>query len=198
MKKAMSDFPHIAPYTEMFIDICHRLYENKYVIAYDGNVSLRFNDYILATPTHINKGDLTEEDLIITNLNGQLIAGKHAATSELKMHLAIYKINTKAQCVIHAHPLYATALYRTDRMVHIDTLMEAGLFFDEVPIIPFQNPGSQQLADEVGEAIGAHGNACVLEKHGVTVCGQTLEETYYLLETLERLAHTEYILQNIQ
>lgn len=197
MNNHVMDFELFDRYMDCFIDVCHRLYENKYVVAYDGNVSLRIGEYILATPTHINKGDLKETDLIIVDLTGKKVAGKHRPTSELKLHIETYTHNPIVQCIVHAHPLYTTALYRDGRNVNISTLMEAGLFFKEVPVVPYEKAGTLNLAKAVSNVL-SKANACILEKHGAVVCGQELEETYYLLETLERLAQTEYILLNIE
>lgn len=186
-------FPEMVPSLPSFINICHRLYEKEFVCAYDGNVSMRFDDHILVTPTHLCKGDVAEDDLIVVDLSGAQVYGKRRPSSELKVHLAVYARQPETRCVIHAHPLYATAVYREGRKVRTALLMEAEMSLGTVPVVPFIAPGSQALADAVGEAMAGDVRACVMEKHGVVTSGETLETTYFLLESLERLAKTEMI-----
>ena len=181
---------------ESFIRICHRLYEKGLVCAYDGNVSMRFGEYILITPTHLCKGDVTIDDLIVIDKEGKTVFGGRRPSSEAKMHLAVYEASSSLQCVVHAHPLYATAIYRGQREVHPEILMEARMSLGAVPVIPYIETGTRELAEAVGRAVQHGAHVCMLEKHGAVACGEKLEETYFLIESLERLAKTEYIVGN--
>lgn len=190
--------PEMAEHLEPFVEVCHALYKNRYVCAYDGNVSMRFGDKILATPTHLCKGLISTNDLIVVNLDGNQLAGERKPTSELKVHLAIYKQNPTVKCIIHAHPLYATAVYRNGKTVDSSVLTEAAATLGVVPIVPCFAPGSIDLAEAVGLAMPEGICACMMENHGVVVAGKTLEETYFLLTSIERLAKTEYLIANMK
>lgn len=187
-------FPQMAPYVTSFVDVCHRLYANDLVCAYDGNVSMRFGDLVLVTPTHLCKGMVEAEDLIVVDLQGKQCYGERCASSELKLHLAIYAEKPDCHAIVHAHPLYATALYRQGRSVNTSCLMEAAMSLGKVPVIPFVAAGSQELADKVATAMQGEACACVMEKHGVVTAHSDLLSAYFLVESLERLAKTETIL----
>lgn len=189
-------FPEMAASLEPFIRICHRLYEKGFVCAYDGNVSMRFGEHILITPTHLCKGEVTIDDLIVIDRNGQSVFGERRPSSEAQMHLAVYEASSSLKCVVHAHPLYATAIYREQREVRPEILMEARMSLGDIPVIPYIGTGTQELAEAVGDAVKNGAHVCMLEEHGAVACGEMLEETYFLIESLERLAKTEYIVGN--
>lgn len=191
-------FPEFQDEIIRFVEICHRLYNKEFVCAYDGNVSLKRGDRILITPTHLCKGDLLKDDLLIVRENGEQLYGARRPSSELKLHLAVYAAQPETQCIIHAHPLYATALYRGGKSVDVSVLTEASDTLGDVPVVPFEAPGSKALADAVGAAMTVGIHACVMEKHGVVVAGCDLEATYYMLESLERLARTETVLATMK
>lgn len=187
-------FSEFAPYFNDFIEICHRLYAQGFVCAYDGNVSLRVGEYILVTPTHLCKGDISLDDLVVVDRCGRQIFGQKSPSSELKVHLAVYDTQPETCAVVHAHPLYTTALYRDGRKPETTLLMEASESLGTVSLVPFIDHGTQALADAVGAAMPSGTCACVLERHGTVTSGQTLWEAYFLIESLERLAKTEMIL----
>lgn len=181
-----------------FIEICHKLYDNQLVCAYDGNVSLRTENYILITPTHICKKDLMEDDLVILNKNGQKIYGKYQASSEFKMHELLYKKNSALQCIVHAHPLYATAVFRKITSVDTSILSEAEETFEELPVVPFFQPGTNELAEALDNINTRTIRGCILENHGAVTWGKSIRESYYLMESLERLAKTHWILNQMK
>ena len=186
-------FPEMAGYLDDFVAVCRRLYARGFVCAYDGNVSLRVGEYILVTPTHLCKGDVQADALIVVDREGRVIFGERRPSSELKVHLAVYAAQPDARAVVHAHPLYATALYRDERSPATALLMEAEESLGTVPLLPFIDHGTQALANAVGSAM-ASAHACVMERHGTVTSGRTLWDAYFLTESLERLAKTESIL----
>lgn len=191
-------FPEMTENLVPFVEVCHAMYNNEYVCAYDGNVSMRFGNKILATPTHVCKGVLTIDDLIVVDLDGNQLAGERKPTSELKVHLAVYKQQPNVRCIIPAHPLYATAIYRQGKKVDSSVLTEAKATLGNVPTVPCFEPGTAGLAEAVGEAMADGVSACMMENHGVVVAGMSLEETYFLLTSVERLAKTEYLIANMK
>lgn len=196
MTTLAEEFPALAEQVQTMLAVCHRLYEKGFVIAYDGNVSVRIGDHILVTPTHLSKGAVQEEDLIVVDLRGDVCFGNRKPSSELRLHLALYEKKPTCRAIVHAHPLYATTIYRRGRAPEISCLMEAALSLGEhVPLVPFADHGTQALADAVGAAMREEDVcACVLERHGTVTVGDDLWQAYFRTESLERLAHTETIL----
>src|SRR4051812_29018088 len=94
---------------KLIIEVGRLLYERSYVVASDGNVSIRLDENrVLATPTMTCKGRMTEDGLAITDIDGKGISGGRAS-SELAMHLLIYKMRPDIKAVSHAHPPHGTA-----------------------------------------------------------------------------------------
>ena len=87
-----------------------KMWERQYVDGNGGNISVRLGSkYVLCTPTMLSKGDLEPADICLSDLEGNILAGDRSRTSELLLHLEIYKANPKARAVLHCHPPYATA-----------------------------------------------------------------------------------------
>lgn len=193
-----NEFPEIGNDFRLVVQTCHELYKNQYVCAYDGNVSIRYGEYVLATPTHLCKRDVSEDDLIIVNLNGEKVFGKREPTSELKVHLAVYNKVSAAKAVVHGHPIYTTAIYRDGKNPNSSVLTESQDTFKQIPIVPAHRPGSALLAEDVGKVMNLETQVCIMEKHGAVTWGQSLEEAYFLLESLERLAKTEYLIGSMK
>ncbi len=191
-------FPEFQSDVACFVDICHRLYTKGLVCAYDGNVSMKIGGHILMTPTHVCKGNLSVNDLLVVNGEGEKLYGRRQPSSEMKVHLAIYDALPERKCVIHAHPVYSTAVYRHGKNVDVSLLTESEDTLGFVPVVPFAAPGSQALADGVRKVMTENVQVCIMEKHGVVASGFDLEETYFLLESLERLAKTETIIATMK
>lgn len=178
-------------------EVAHRLYEHSLVAAYDGNISMRKKDRILITPTHLCKGDVKNEDLVITDMDGRVLHGDKKPSSEIRMHLAIYFKNPSISCVIHAHPLAATAIWREGHLPDPSILLEAELNLPKVGFVGPEETGSQALAQAVAQTVGSDKGACMIEKHGAVTWGQDLLEEYYRMESLERLAQTSYMISSL-
>ena len=95
---------------QMILEVGRRMYQGGFVAANDGNISCKVGDNeIWATPTGVSKGFMTEDMLVKLDLDGNVLEGTHKPSSEIKMHLRVFKENPKVQGVVHAHPLTATA-----------------------------------------------------------------------------------------
>ena len=99
---------------EQMCEIGRRVYAKGFAAANDGNISFRLNDReVLCTPTMMSKGDLEPADICLSDLDGNILAGDRHRTSEILLHLQIYKANAKARAVVHCHPPHATAFAMT-------------------------------------------------------------------------------------
>ena len=126
----MTDYVSDAQARSLILDVGRRLYHSGFVASNDGNITCKVGDNaIWATPTGVSKGFMTEEMLVKMDLDGNILEGTYKPSSEIKMHLRVFKENPQVQGVVHAHPLTATAFGRRDpgiRMCASCTLCSSG------------------------------------------------------------------------
>ena len=179
------------------IHVCRRIYEREMVASNDGNVTVRIGeDRILATPTGMSKGFLTEDDLVLTDLDGNVVEGGGAVTSEIKIYIQIYRSRADVRAAVHAHPLYATAFAACGKTVSTDVLPESANSLGYVPLVPYATPGTEQLASRIGEYLADH-EVFLLQNHGALALGGDVVEAYHRLECLEHTARIVYLAQTI-
>lgn len=172
----------------LICDYAKRLYARGLVSGNDGNISCRVGrDEAWITPTMESKGFLSPEMLIKVDLDGnKRNETGYRASSETRMHLGILRENSKINCVIHAHPTYATAFAVIGMPVDGTLLPEASIFFgNEIGVAPFAEPGSDALRDSVLPFCRAQTRAALLANHGAITWGATMKDAYFAMETLE-------------
>ena len=166
------------------------LYERRLLTANDGNLSARLNDaQLIITAAGVCKGRMRPQDLIVINMQGG-ISGSGATgrvSSETPMHLEVYLQRPDVNAVIHAHPVFATALSVAGLEFPSDMLPEGVMSLGEVPTTQFAAPASTEDADVVRGLIGQH-DALLLRQHGTLTCGPDLEAALILLERIEYVA----------
>lgn len=170
------------------IKVCRQLYNKGLIAAADGNVSVRLaGEDILITPSGVHKGFLNEADLIVVNSEGRVLNGLGRPSSELVMHMAIYKEDQSAKAVVHTHPPWTLALSLSGNQLLPHLLIEGKMFLGEVAIVPFERPGTDALARVVVDAL-YKGPAQILAHHGAVTKGPTLRKAFELMECLEHAA----------
>ncbi len=175
------------------------MYEKGFILASDGNISVKLgNDRILFTPSGLNKGMMTPDDLIIVNEAGKKIGGpRHLKpTSELPMHLEAYRQRPDIQAVVHAHPPYAVALSIAGISMAECLLPEAVVFLGSIPTTKYATPSSEENAQVVRDLIGNH-DGLVLQRHGSLTVGNSPMQAFMRLESLERNAYIGYLLATL-
>src|SRR5581483_491785 len=121
-----------------------------YVDGNGGNLSVRLSeDEVLCTPTLLSKGDLTEADLCVIDMDGRQLSGERERTSEALLHLEIYKSNPAARAVVHCHPPHATAYALTGSAPPNGYLSEFEFFIGPVAVAPYETPGTHAFAETV-------------------------------------------------
>lgn len=170
---------------------CGRIcYDRGLLTSNDGNLSVRLGeDHILITAAGVSKGRLKLEDLIVIGLDsGIMRSGTQAVpSSETPMHLEVYRQRADVRAVIHAHPVFATALTVAGLPFPADILPEAVVHLGNVPVTDYAQPSSPEDADAIRPLIGSH-DAIILRNHGALTCGKHLEEALVHLERLEHVA----------
>jgi L-fuculose-phosphate aldolase len=168
-----------------FVEIAKRLYDRNMNAALGGNVSIRLGDEIAITPAGINKGFMTEDDVVIVDMEGNRLRGNGKPSSEGKMHYEIYKLRPDVQAIIHAHPPFGVAFALAHHDLPDDILPEATILLGHVPCLPYVTPSTLELAREVAQGL-AHRNAAFMANHGAITVGADLEEAYNRMELLEQ------------
>lgn len=173
---------------KQLVEICHKIHAKGFVSATDGNVSVRLDkNKILCTPTSVPKEKIKASDLIVISLDGEIISGKRKPSTEIKMHLAIYKNREDVNAVIHAHPVYATAFASSKFALDIPFLPEVILSIGKVPVCKYATPSTEEVVNSILPYV-KQTNLLLLQNHGVVTYGKNLDEAYYLLEKLEHTA----------
>lgn len=163
------------------------LYERSYVVSSDGNVSVRLDDgRILATPTQTNKGRMTEDSLAVTDLEGKPLNDRRAS-SELAMHLLIYRERDDIRSVCHAHPPHGSAFAVAGLAIDQPILSEVILTLGCVPLAEYGTPSTDELTEAMRPLVKYH-NALLMANHGAVAYGADVWQAFDRLETLEHTA----------
>jgi L-fuculose-phosphate aldolase len=156
------------------------LYERGYIVACEGNLSVRLDENrILNTPTCMNKGTLSPEDLVITDLNGAHISGKRKVSSEVAMHLLFYRMRPDVQAICHAHPPTATGFAVAGRALDQALLPEVIIGLGQIPLVHYATPGTPELSAAIEPFV---------PNHGAVTCGPDLLTAFFRMETIEHSA----------
>jgi L-fuculose-phosphate aldolase len=163
-------------------DICvagRWMYEHGYIVASEGNLSVRLSDgRILTTPTCMNKGMLSPEDLVVTDLEGRQLAGSRKVSSELAMHLLFYRMRPDVT---------ATGFAVAGRGLTKALLPEVVVGLGQVPLVQYATPGTPELSAAL-EPFVPHYDALLLANHGAVTCGPDLLTAFFRMETIEHCA----------
>ena len=170
---------------EQICEIGRRVYAKGFAAANDGNISIRLNDReVLCTPTMVSKGYLKPEDLCKVDYEGKQLAGTRKRSSEILLHLAVYKHNPKVNAVVHCHPPHATAFAVAQEPIPKCVLPEVEVFLGEVPIAIYETPGTQKFADTIIPFV-KNCNTIILANHGTVTFGPDLEKAYWNSEIID-------------
>ena len=177
-------------------DICvvgRLLHARDFVAATDGNISLRLDSHrVLTSPTGISKGMMSPEDLVITDSSGNKLSGCRNPSSELAMHLLIYRLRPDVNAVCHAHPITATGYAAAGLALDKALISEAILALGTVPLAQYGTPGTSELTDSIEPLVQSH-DAILMANHGVVTCGADLLTAYYRMETVEHFARVSLV-----
>ena len=169
----------------LLCEIGRRVYQRGFVAANEGNLSARLDDQrVLCTPTLHCKGFMTPEDICTVDMNGNQLAGKRKRTSEVMLHLEIYRRRPEVDSVVHCHPPHATAFAVAREPIPTCVLPEPDIFLGEVPIAPYETPGGKSFAETILPFVDQT-SIIVLANHGTVSYETGLEKTYWLTEILD-------------
>ena len=170
------------------VEVGRRLWQRGYVASNDGNISVRLDETrLMTTPKNVSKGFMTPDMMVITDLDGRKLQGDRDPSSEMLMHLEVYRQRADVQAVVHAHPPTATGFavagIALDRAVLAEVLTTLG----SIPIAEYATPSTAELPQAVRKYIKAH-DGMLLANHGALTVGPDVFAAYYKMETIEHFA----------
>jgi L-fuculose-phosphate aldolase len=167
-----------------------KLWQRMYVDGNGGNISYRLtDDAVICTPTLVSKSDLQPEDLCLVDLSGKQLAGGKPRTSEILMHMEIYKEVPQAKSVVHCHPPHATAYAIVGRVPPTCVIPEFEVFVGQVALSPYETPGTQKFAETVIPFVKEH-NCLLLSNHGIVCWADTVTHAEWYAEVLDTYCWT--------
>ena len=173
------------------------LHDHFFVSATDGNLSARLeDDRIVCTPTGVSKGMMTPGDLVIVDTSGRVVEGARNVSSEIGMHLLIYRLRPDVRAVVHAHPPTATGFAAAGMALDQPLVSEVVINLGAIPLAPYGMPGTPELAASI-EPLVPMNDAILLSNHGAVSYGRDLLNAFMKMETVEhfaRIALTAHIL----
>jgi L-fuculose-phosphate aldolase len=170
------------------VEAGRRLYARAYVASNDGNISARLDDKrLLTTPKSVSKGFMTPDMMVIVDYDGKKVAGDRDPSSELPMHLEIYRNRADVNAVVHAHPPIATGFAVAGIPLTRAVLAEVVTTLGSIPIAEYGTPSTAELPEAVRKYIKAH-DGLLLANHGAVTCCRTVMTAYYKMETIEHFA----------
>lgn len=175
------------------VEVGRRVYTRNYVASNDGNISARVDDKrVLITPTGVSKGFMTPEEIVLVDYEGNVLDGRKRPSSEVFMHLRIYKERPDVNSVCHAHPPHATGFAVAGIPLTKCILPEVIISLGGIPLADYGTPGTDEFYEPVLKYLNEY-DAFLLANHGALTIGKDIFNAYYKMETLEHFAHIAFV-----
>lgn len=170
------------------VGVCQRLYRAGLIAGQDGNVSVRLDGgRVLVTPSGMSKVDLVAADLVVLALDGTRVRGRRDPSSEVAVHLEIYRGRPDVAAVVHAHPPTATGFAVAGETFPRHVLPELDYTVGPVALVPYERPGTEALARRFRPYLAGH-DAWLMANHGAVTAGPSLRVAHQRMESLEHAA----------
>jgi L-fuculose-phosphate aldolase len=179
---------------EEILEAGRRLKDRFFVAANDGNISARLGEReFLITPTGVNKGDMSAEMLLVVDGQGTVLRGNLKPSSEMKMHLAVYRRRPDVQAIVHAHPPTATGFATSRIRLDQDVILPEVVFgLGRIGFSEYGTPTTEEVPEAVSREI-PDCDALLLANHGAMTVGASVMQAYYRMETLEMYARIRLV-----
>jgi len=175
-------------YRAAIVEYGRLLHASGFVAATDGNLSVRLDEErILVTPTCISKGRMLASDLVVVDGAGNRVSGKRRVSTEIGMHLLIYRLRPDVNGIVHAHPPTATGFAASGLGLSSPLVCEVVVGLGSIPLARYGTPGTPELSGALEPLIPGH-DAILMANHGVVTYGSSLESAFMKMETVEHFA----------
>ena len=179
------------------VEVGRRIYEKGFVASNDGNISMRISENeVLTTPTGVSKGFMTPDMIIKVDMDGRVISGKLKPSSELRMHLDVYRNRPDVKSVVHAHPIVATGFAVAGIPLDKYVLPEIVINLGTIPIAKYGTPSTDEIPNAIREYLDRH-DAFLLANHGALTVGTDVFNAYYKMESLELFAQISMVARQL-
>ncbi|MGE3277450.1 MAG: class II aldolase/adducin family protein [Vicinamibacterales bacterium] len=179
------------------VEVGRRLWQRGFVASNDGNISVRLDESrLITTPKSVSKGFMTPDMMVVTDLDGVKLAGERDPSSELKMHLEVYRNRPDAKAVVHAHPPTATGFAVAGIALDRAVLAEVITTLGSIPIAEYATPSTEELPAAVRRYIKAH-DGLLLANHGALAVAGDVMAAYYRMETIEHFAKISLVARTL-
>jgi len=163
-----------------------------------GNLSIRDPEtgLIVITPHDYPYDRMTEDDVVVVDLAGNVVEGTRAPSDETQVHLAVYEQRPEVMGIVHAEPVYTNAFGAVHQPI---TTLHVGMAIDvggDVPVMPFMNSGSRQFGYEMLKVMGDK-NAVIWANHGMLAVGKTLKKAIHCTVMVEMTAKIQFVAQQL-
>jgi L-fuculose-phosphate aldolase len=173
------------------------LHERRFIAACDGNLSVRLDkNRILVTPTGASKGMMKTSDLVIVDTAGRKLKGRREVTTEIGMHILIYRLRPDVGGIVHAHPPTATGFAAAGLALDRPLVCEVVIGLGSIPLAPYGTPGTVELAETLKPLVPQY-DAILMANHGVVTYGVELQSAYMKMETVEHFAEITLVTQSL-
>ena len=177
--------------------VCHLLYDRGYVVSNDGNISLKVGENkVLITPSGVSKGRITEDMLVLCDLDGNILEGNRHPSSESSMHFMVYRERNDVTSVVHAHPPISTAFAICHKPLNKLYLTEMISGLGEIPVGDFAMPSTEEVPNSIKPFVKDH-NGALLANHGAITWGENLWQAFDRMETVEQTAKIFYYVEQL-
>ncbi len=184
----MESYRTESQYRSDIIEICKRVHANGWVASNDGNISIKISpNEVICTPTGMSKGYLTPDQLVKVDMEGNKLEGELEASSEVKIHLDVYKNKKGINSAVHAHPPYSTAYAVAGLPLDQCVIPEIIVSLGSIPLTAYGTPSTREIPDNIRKYLQDH-NAFLLENHGAFAIGGDVYQAYYRMESMELFA----------
>lgn len=173
---------------QSILEVGRRMYAKNFVASNDGNISCKVSENTLwCTPTGVSKGFMTDDMLVLMDTDGNVLRGHYKPSSEMKMHLRVYKENPEVKAVVHAHPPAATSYAIAGLPLNRAILTESVMGIGEIPLAPYAMPGTEEVPDSIAPFVNTH-NGCLLANHGALTWAKDVMTAWMRMESIEYYA----------
>src|SRR6185503_626040 len=179
------------------VEAGRRMFDRGFVASNDGNISARLDEKrLMTTPKSVSKGFMTPDMMVVVDYDGHKVSGDRDASSELPMHLEIYRNRPDVNGVVHAHPPTATGFAVAGIPLTRAVLAEVITTLGSIPIAEYGTPSTAELPEAVRKYIKAH-DGMLLANHGAVTCGPDVMSAYFKMETIEHFARISLVARQL-
>lgn len=181
--------------------VSHKVYQKGYTQATGGNISVRIpgTDHVLIKQSGVSLGEVSREDALIVNMEGEVIEGQGKPSKEIGFHLGVFKVRPDVNAIVHCHPNYAIGYACLGMELPLPTVTARKLL-GHVPVADVAPSGSKELAQYVTEVFEKYPDIkiALMKDHGVCAVGATLEAAYNVVDLAEATAKQAFIVSQLQ